>query len=264
MRPDETRDDDERWQALHDLEEWAETPMTVLGFVWLGLLAWELTRGLTPVLAAAGTGIWIVFILDFLLRLALAPVKVSFLKGNWLTLISLLVPALRLARGLRAARTLRVFGRVRLVKVVGALNRGMHSLGRSMGRRHFGYVVALTALVVLLGAAGMYAFERGGNNEGFRTFSSSLWWTAMLMTTLGSNEWPQSGEGRALCFLLALYAFSVFGYVTATLATFFIGREAEHEQSEVPSAGAIASLANEVRALREEVRALRQVDTRHG
>ena len=35
------------------------------------------------------------------------------------------------------------------------------------------------------------------------------------MTTLGSEYWPKSTEGRLLCFLLAVYAFAVWGYITA-------------------------------------------------
>jgi len=45
----------------------------------------------------------------------------------------------------------------------------------------------------------------------------------MIMTTMGSQYWPQTPEGRMLCLFLALYAFAVFGYVTAAIATFFIG-----------------------------------------
>ena len=60
---------------------------------------------------------------------------------------------------------------------------------------------------------------------GIHDYGTALWWTAMLMTTMGSAYWPQTGEGRILCVLLALYAFAVFGYVTATLATFFVSRD---------------------------------------
>jgi len=34
----------------------------------------------------------------------------------------------------------------------------------------------------------------------------ALWWTAMIMTTMGSQYWPQTIEGRMLCVFLALYA----------------------------------------------------------
>ena len=71
----------------------------------------------------------------------------------------------------------------------------------------------------------------------------------MLMTTLGSEYWPHTAEGRVLAFLLALYAFTVFGYVTAILASFFVGHTADRD--------ALAPTAAEVRALRTEIAELR-------
>lgn len=245
---------EERLQALHELGAWLEAPMVVLGFAWLALLVVELTRGLTPALELAGTIIWAVFILDFLLRLALAPEKGHFLRTNWLTVLSLLLPALRFARAFTGLRAARVLGRVRLVKVVGSLNRGMRALGSVLRRRGFGYVVAFTTVVTLVGAAGMYAFERDAAGGQMGSYWSALWWTAMVMTTLGSEYWPRSGEGRLLCFLLALYAFSVFGYVTATLATFFVGRDAENPEAEVAGERVLRELRDEVAALRTELR----------
>ena len=245
---------EERLQALHELGEWLETPMVVLGFAWLALLVVDLTQGLTPALELAGTLIWAVFILDFLLRLSLAPEKRDFLRANWLTVLSLILPALRFARAFTGLRAARVLGRVRLVKVVGSLNRGMRALGSVLRRRGFGYVVVFTTVVALVGAAGMYAFERDAAESGIQSYWSALWWTAMVMTTLGSEYWPRSGEGRLLCFLLALYAFSVFGYVTATLATFFVGRDAENPEGEVAGERALRELRDEVAALRTELR----------
>jgi voltage-gated potassium channel len=57
-----------------------EGPMVILGFVWLALLLVELTKGLSPALELASIFIWVVFILDFFLKLLLAPEKLSFLK----------------------------------------------------------------------------------------------------------------------------------------------------------------------------------------
>jgi voltage-gated potassium channel len=256
--PDEKRAiRDERREALAQLEDWMETPMLVLGFVWLALMLWEYVWGISPLLEAAAGVIWIIFILDFAVKFALAPDKTDYLKSNWLTLIALAVPALRVFRILRVVRVLRAARAargLRLVRVVTSLNRGMRALGASMGRRGFGYVVALTAIVTLAGAAGMYAFENGAEG-GLTTYGEALWWTAMIMTTMGSAYWPQTPEGRVLCFLLALYSFAVFGYVTATLATFFVGRDAEDERAEVAGAAQVERLRAEVAALREELRA---------
>ncbi|MEO8573761.1 MAG: potassium channel family protein, partial [Pyrinomonadaceae bacterium] len=88
------------------------------------------------------------------------------------------------------------------------------------------------------------------------TYGDALWWTAMLLTSIGSDYFPQSAEGRVLCFIIALYGFAVFGYVTATLATFFIGSDAEGKYSEVGGAGDVRALQNEIEILRQEIRGL--------
>ncbi|MGV3587588.1 MAG: ion channel [Adhaeribacter sp.] len=102
---------------------------------------------------------------------------------------------------------------------------------------------------------GMYVFE----NEvpsGFKNYGEAFWWTLMLLSSLGSEYWPQTPEGRILCFLLALYGLAVFGYFTATLATYFMGRDAENEKAELAGAKQIAELQQEVAALHDEIKAL--------
>lgn len=265
--PDETQEADsaadpvlerERIELLARLEVWLETPMVVLGFVWLALLIAEFVYGGHSLFEWFGTAIWIVFLVDFAVKFIVAPRKLAFLRSNWLTMIALLVPALRVFRAFRVLRVLhmaRVSRGARLVRVVGSLNRGMRALGASMRRRGFGYVAALTVLVTFAGAAGMYGLEHEARDSGgFDSYGTSLWWTAMMMTTIGSEAWPRTAEGRVLCFLLSLYATGVFGYVTATLATFFIGRDAEDEGAELAGEKAIENLRQEIAALRAELK----------
>lgn len=250
----------ERFAVLYRLERWLEMPMVVLGLGWLALLIVELVWGLSPLLEAVGTAIWLLFIVDFAVKLTLAPRKLSYLRSRWLTVVSLVVPAIRvfrIGRAVRALRLARTARGLRLVRVVGSLNRGMRALGRSMHRRGFGYVAALTAIVTLAGAAGMYAFERTApDGRGFDGYGTALWWTAMIMTTMGSEYWPRTAEGRVLCLLLALYAFAAFGYVTAALASYFIGRDAADPKGELAGVRSMRELRAEVAALREEIRAL--------
>lgn len=249
----------ERRELLTRLEDWMETPMLVLGFVWLALLVLEFTRGVSPGLEAASTCIWIIFILDFALKFVLAPDKSDYLKANWLTALALAVPALRVFRVFRVVRVLRAARAargLRLFRVVSSLNRGMRALGATMRRRGAGYVFVLTLIVELAGAAGMYAFENElPDGRGLNSYGEALWWTAMVMTTMGSDYFPRTTEGRVLCFALAVYAFAVFGYATATLATFFVGRDAANEVAEVAGAAQVESLRLEIAALREELRA---------
>lgn len=249
---------EERRTLVARLEDWLETPMLVLGFVWLALLIYEFIWNLSPVLELVGTIIWIIFILDFALKFLLAPDKTDYLKANWLTALALLVPALRVFRIFRVFRILRAARAargLRLFRVLTSLNRGMKSLSASFGRRGFGYVVALSVVVVFAGAAGMLAFENETPN-GIKTYGDALWWTAMMITTIGSEYFPQTIEGRVLCFILALYGFAVFGYVTATLATYFVGRDAENKESEIVGAEDIKALRGEIAQLREEIKLL--------
>lgn len=161
---------DERWNALEELDGWLQVPLLVLSFVWLLLVLMELVWGTFDVLETFGTAIWIVFLIEFAIRLAVAPEKVVFLRRNWLTIIALVVPAFRLFRAFRILRVARAARSLRLVRIVGTANRGMNALRASLSRRGLGYITGLTVLVAPLGAGGMLAFEPasqiGGGFEG--------------------------------------------------------------------------------------------------
>ena len=100
----------------------------------------------------------------------------------------------------------------------------------------------------------MLAFEPASEVEGgFVSYGEALWWTGMLLTSMGSEFWPRTAEGRVLCFLLSLYGFAVFGYITAAFASFFVGRDAADAEAEVAGARDLAALRHEVAALRGEL-----------
>jgi voltage-gated potassium channel len=72
----------------------------------------------------------------------------------------------------------------------------------------------------------------------------------MLLTSIGSQFWPATTEGRVLCVLLSLYGFATFGYITATFASFFVGRDAQKKDGPVAGSNRLEQLTREVRALR--------------
>ncbi len=247
----------QRGRLVNQVAALLDTPMTVLAFVWLALLVIDLTRGLSGWLATLSNVIWVVFIAHFLLELAIAPHKWHYLKRNWLTALALFLPALRVLRVFRAFRVLRAARAVRsagVLRLITSLNRGAGALRRALRKRGFGYVVALTAIVTFAGAAGMYSFENpqalraeGAEGVGLRSYGEAVWWTAMTMTTMGADYFPKTAEGRLLGWLLAVYAFAIFGYITATIASYFIGPP----EKKGPAA------ADELTALRAEVAGLR-------
>lgn len=248
--------DSERSELLARVAAAMDGPMTVLGLVWLVLIVVELVAEPTRWITVATQVIWALFVAQFLLELLIAPSKLAYLRRHWLSVLALLVPALRAVRLLRVVRVLRAARGLRLFRVVSSANRAMRTLSRVMGRRGLGYVLVLTLFVNVLGAAGMYALERDVPGSGLTGFGTSLWWTAMTLTTMGADTFPRTPEGRMLGLLLAIYGFTVFGYVTAALASLFVARDAEAGDGELASGAQVAALREEVVTLTRRMEAL--------
>jgi voltage-gated potassium channel len=80
----------------------------------------------------------------------------------------------------------------------------------------------------------------------------------MIMTTMGSAYWPRTPEGRILALLISLFAIGVFGFVTATLASFFVDRDASAPDATVAGADELRARRNQFAARRGELRAQRR------
>lgn len=223
----------QRWQLLRHFDQALHKPLIALSFVWLVLLIVDFTHGLNTPLLYLIYGIWAVFALDFVVEFIIAPHKLTYLRTHWLSVIALLLPGLRVLAIVPALQIFVVAGTVRpagLLRLVTALNRGMGALGQTLGRRGFGFVVAFTIIVIFASAGAISYYESPAAlhaagyppGTGLHGYLDSLWWTAMMMTTMGSDYWPKTTEGRVLAFVLALYAFAMFGYITATLASYFV------------------------------------------
>jgi len=224
--------------------------MTVLGLFWIVLLSIDMVRGLHGRLVVFSDAIWILFAVDIVLEFWIAPNKRMYLKRHWIVIVSLAVPALRILRFARIAHLARTAAAIRAGQSLAVLNRGLAALGATMRRRGFAYVSIVSLAVVFLGAAGIYSLEnRVPDVQGIHDYGTAVWWTAMLMTTLGPTSWPVTVGGRVLCFFLGLYAFTVFGYVTATLATFFIDQDADRPDAAVAGERSLDAVMERVEAL---------------
>jgi voltage-gated potassium channel len=234
---------EERWRLLEEVTTFLDKPLVALSFAWLILMILDFTEGLRPAMMIIFNIIWGLFILDFILEFWIAPNRLEYLKKNWLTAISIALPAFRILQAFRAfqfLRLARLTGSVSLIRLVTSIRRGMSAVNRTLVKRGFGYVVILSTIVIFSGAAGMAHFEnmetlkQAGyvNVNGFHGYGDALWWTAMIMTTMGSEYWPKTPEGRLLCWVLAMYSFTVFGYITATLASHFIQTDQEMDEDQ--------------------------------
>jgi voltage-gated potassium channel len=253
---DAASEESERLELLDHVQAILEPLMVGLGVVFLVLLLLDYSGILTDPrhgfwLSRSLTIIWVIFLVDFVFRFLIAPRKAHFIITNWLTVASLALPFLRPIRALRALRAVRSLN---LVRLVGGVNRGMRVLRRVVGGHQIAYLASLTIFVVAASTVGIWYFERDTQGATIQSFGDALWWAAAMVTTINNELFAVSPEGRVLAILLRIYAVSVFGFITATIARYLIGKDAVTSvyggQQENVTAH-IQSLEREVAALRE-------------
>jgi len=243
-----------KYPRLLAFEEKLEWPMLILSFVWLCILITELANVTSPLLYGFGTGIWMLFIFYFAMRLAAVANRIAFLKKNWFFILAILVSALRFFPFLQHFPLMRVltatFG-MQVIWILASADQGMRFLRRALGRRGAGYALALTFVVLFVGAAGMLHFERSSDDpQNIHTYLKGLWWTAMQMTNIGSTYSIKTTGGRIICLGISIYAAGMFGYLTALFATFLIDREAKDPKPEIARQKSVQEIHEEIIQLR--------------
>jgi voltage-gated potassium channel len=231
-----------------------ELPMIFLSFVWFCILITELVNGTSPVLSDFGTGIWILFILYFVLRMATVVNRTELLKQNWPFVLAILVSTLRFFPFLQAFPLVRIltatFG-MQVIWIFASAVVGMRILRRNIGHRGAGYVLALTFVVLFAGAAGMLHFEGSVQDSlGIHTYLRALWWTAMQLSNMGSGYVIKTTGGRIIDLCVSIYAVVIFGYITALLASFLIDREVKDPRPEIAYQKSVQALQEEIIQLR--------------
>ena len=116
---------------------------------------------------------WALFVVDYVVRLALAPRRGRFFVHN---LFDLLVVALPLLRPLRL---------LRLLTLLHVLNR--HVAGSLRGRVVL-YVVGATSLVLFVPSLAILETERGKPSATIQSFGDALWWSASTVPTVGYGD----------------------------------------------------------------------------
>lgn len=254
------KDELQRAALLVTLDQVLETPMVILSFIMLALFLVELGTDLSPewrrTINLAQWFIWAAFVLEFATKLAIAPNRAVFMRRNWLMALAVLLPVLRVFRVVRAAKAVRSFGALRVITVG---NRSIREVGSVLKRRHLAYVATVVGIVTVLAAAGVYFLERTAPNSNIRSFGTALWWSLGIVTTVGTELYPVTAEGRILAGIEMLFGVSVFGYVAGSLASLFIhtDRDTDNKEHEPdPSSDCPPELMGEIERLRDMLQRL--------
>jgi voltage-gated potassium channel len=232
--------------------------LTGLAAVFLAAYAWQvLDTSLTPVGRAALevvlTGTWVVFALDYLVRIGLARRRWHFVRTHLLDLVILALPMFRQLRALR------------LITVVSVLNRQLRDDAR--GRVVF-YVVGSVLLIGFVASLAVLEAERNVPDASITTFGESVWWTITTISTVGyGDRYPVTFEGRLVAASLMVAGIALLGVVTASLASWFVenlrssgaavARELDEVSADVDRAGTqLDAVLLELRAINARLDAL--------
>lgn len=175
--------------------------------------------------------IWSAFVVEYVVRLARAESRKTFVRNSWFDLaIIALSPPFAVPESWHGIRVLRV---LRLLRALAVTTIGLRHLRTALVRRRFHWLLAVTVTIVLLGAAGEFYFEGRGDGS-IRSFPDSLWWAVVTATTVGYGDLsPVTVEGRLIAAVLMLTGIGVIGIFTANIASMFFEQDAKSELREV-------------------------------
>jgi voltage-gated potassium channel len=187
--------------------------------------------------------IWGLFVVDYLVRLALSHARWAFVRAHVFDLVVLLLPLLRPLRMLR------------LVTALLVLNRRTERWTR--GRLAM-YVGATTVLLVAVGALAILDAERGNADGNIGNYPQALWWAVVTITTVGYGDfYPTTVTGRFVALGLMIGGIGLIGFVTGSLATWIVERISTADRPSEATKDDIAAVLHEVGELRAEIAALR-------
>jgi voltage-gated potassium channel len=207
-----------RWQRATD---W---PLMLAAVVFLAayavpILAPDLPSWLLDLCRWLSWITWGIFVVDLVVRLALAEERLRYLGRRWYDLLVIVLPLLRPLRLLR------------LMPLLSVLNRRAQT---GLRGRVAIYVAGGASLLAFVAALAVLDVEQTSPDANISDFGDAIWWAVTTMTTVGyGDHYPVTSVGRVVAFGLMLGGIALLGTVTATMASWLVESvQAEKERAE--------------------------------
>jgi voltage-gated potassium channel len=214
-----------RNDLVDSIERFTRYPMAVLGFAWLVLAVAILTTKLkgspSTVLVGAFFGLWVLILVEYLVRLVVTPDRRGYLKRRWVEPATVVVPPFQGWHivGMEKMSLLVHEGELRVEAVL-----KHHSLFR---------VLIAAVMTLILGAWLVLLFERNAKGSNIHNYPDALWWAIVTVTTVGyGDRFPVTEGGRIVAVVLMLLGIGLIGVLTATVASVFVKEHTDANKEE--------------------------------
>ncbi|MBD5465896.1 MAG: potassium channel family protein [Lachnospiraceae bacterium] len=175
----------------------------------------DFSSGLNQIQIWTDRIIYIIFVLDYIIRFKFAKKKNNFIKENIFDLIAIipLNSAFRIFRIFKFSKILRF---TKLLKIGSFSARALAKTKRFLNTNGFKYVLCLVFFSILISSFAMMYFEN-------MNFQDSLWWSFVTATTVGYGDLsPTTAAGRIIASLLMLIGIGLIGALTSSITSFFL------------------------------------------
>lgn len=180
---------------------------------------------------------WLVFAVDYGVRLLLARGRWHFFLHHLPDFAMVALPVLRPLRLLRLITLLSL-----LQRAAGTRLRGQVAV----------YVVGSTTVLVGVASLAMLEAERTVPGASITSYGQALWWAIVTITTVGyGDKVPVSDTGHFIAVALMIAGIALLGTVTAWLASWLVDKVADDKaESDAVTKDELAALTTEVAGLR--------------
>jgi voltage-gated potassium channel len=213
-------------EAYDRVAKAVDGPMMVITILWIPVLLIPLVTpvhgGLDESLVAIDYTIWALFVIEYFVKLYLAPERWRYVKTHILDLIIVVVPFFR---PLRVARLIRLQVLLRVGVIGGEAVRRTRQV---LTHKGFHFVVLFVGILIFLCAGLVTVAENHAHGATIHDYGQGLWWAMVTVTTVGyGDRVPVTPFGQGVAVILMLVGIGLIGVLTATVASYFIEQKSD-------------------------------------
>ena len=193
---------------LQKIERRTELPLMLASFALMpiitGLYFWDLSSVEARIYTVLEIAIWALFAIIFIIKLAIAPSKLSYLRRNWPEALLVLIPVLRPLRIIAA-----------IMFVVRDASRWRHLVT-------FETLIAYGIGIVLLAATIVTTAEQNAAGANIQSFPDALYWSLVTVSTVGyGDHYPVTVVGKFTAVALMFFGIGIFAGIVAAIVSAF-------------------------------------------